>query len=333
MRLKRNEMPNFCAMILTVILIAGATSTCYSGPAMQHIAKAQKSQIEGNYANAISEFYAAIIKEPSYPFTYNYMAVISDVVLNDYDLAATFKEKALSLLKFRKSFMSNEIITNMPADKNTVNSLDEFSIDELDKAIKKLEEEKANLIKKIFDTIESPTYHTYIVLKPKKKLYTQSGTSSKALPPTAYAGQNEFKFLGFHNNWYKVGLTDLSVGWIKWKDINLIYRNKTKPIIKSKVEKFEIYKKFYANYKNSSFADKAKDKLDKLRDGVADEIENANNTIMLSDKSATISDDNTTSNKEQQITEKLKQLDDFYKKGLIDKEEYEKERKEALKEL
>ena len=105
MRFKPAKIPNFCVKVLVVSLISCASSICFSGSAETYIAKAQKFQAEGNYVNAITEFYNAIIKEPSYPYTYNHLAVISDIVLDDYDAAAIFYEKALSLLEFRKAFL------------------------------------------------------------------------------------------------------------------------------------------------------------------------------------------------------------------------------------
>ncbi len=147
MRFKPTKIPNFCVKVLVVSLISCTSSICFSGSAETYIAKAKNFQAEGDYANAITEYYNAIIKEPSYPYTYNHLAVISDIVLDDYDAVAVFYEKALSLLEFRKAFLDRRLVSTIPSDERASSSGGLFSVEKLDAAIKEIEEKKGNLIK------------------------------------------------------------------------------------------------------------------------------------------------------------------------------------------
>jgi len=335
MRFKPTKIPNFCVKVLVVSLISCASSTCFSGSAETYIAKAQKFQAEGNYVNSITEFYNAIIKEPSFPYTYNHLAVISNIVLGDYGAAAVFYEKALSLLEFRKAFLDRGLISTIPSDGSASNSRDLFSVDKLDAAIKEIEEKKRNLIKKMYVAIDSPIYPVYIAIKAKKNVYT-SPSKGKPIPPDSLAGQKEFMFLELQDNWYKVQLPSSNEGWIKSKDINLIYRNKAKPIMLSKAEKANVYKEFSIKFQNNVLAEKAKaisDKLTVETGGLIHAAKESQHANIVYGAQPAANENLSSDDKEQRIMVKLKKLEDFYKKGLIDQEEYEAKKKDILKEL
>ncbi|MGR3218412.1 MAG: hypothetical protein ACUZ8H_01160 [Candidatus Anammoxibacter sp.] len=351
MRFKSTKISIFCVKVLAVSLISCASSICYSGSAETYIARAQKFQAEGNYVNAITEFYNAIIKEPSYPYTYNHLAVISNIVLDDYYAAAGLYEKALSLLEFRKAFLEKGLISTVPSGGSKSNSGDLFSVEKLEAVIKEIEEKKRILIRKVYNAIDSPIYPIYIAIKEKKKVYT-SLFKGKPIPPDSLAGQKEFMFLELQNDWYKVQLPSSNVGWIKSNDINLIYRNKAEPIILSKVEKANVYNEFSIRFQNHVLAEKAKIISDKLVIETGVPIRTAkkpqSSSIAKSPQPAVNEPPHTNvaknsqppanknlspAEKEEQIMAKLKKLEDFFKKDLIDQEEYEAKKREILKEL
>jgi hypothetical protein len=257
-------------------------------------------------------------------------------VLDDYDAAAIYYEKALSLLEFRKVFLDKGLISINPAEGKDFNNAELFDPDKLNASINDIKVKKTKLIKKMYDAIDSPIYPVYIAIKKKKKIYTVPGSTGKPIPPDSLAGQREFMFLELQDNWYKVQLLSSNEGWIKSKDINLIYRNKAKPIVLSKAEKAKVYKEFSVNFQNNVLAEKAKAISDKLTVETgrsiraAKEPQHANIT-----KSAqpTANENLSPDDKEQRIMVKLKKLEDFYKKGLIDQEEYEAKKKDILKEL
>ena len=335
MRFKPTKILNFCMKIFVVSLISCTSSICFSGTAQTYIARAQEYQAEGNYVNAITEFYNAIIKEPSYPYTYNYLAVISDIVLDDYDAVTVFYEKALSLLNFRKAFLERGLVSTISSDVKTSSSENLFSMDKLDAAIKEIEEKKGNLIKKMYDAIDSPIYPVYIAIKAKKKVY-KGPSKGKSIPSDSLAGQKEFMFLELQDDWYKVQLPTSDKGWIKSKDINLIYRNKAKPIMLSKAEKAHAYREFSIKFQNHVLAEKAKAISDKLiiETGgpirVATEPQHAN---IAKTAQPVVNENLSPADKEQRIIARLEKLEDFFKKGLIDQEEYEAKKKDILKEL
>ncbi len=336
MRLKLIKFLDFCLRGLIVMLISFTSSVCFGGSAQTAISKAQEYQAEGNYVEAITAFYNGVIKDPSYPFTYKYLAVISDVVLDDYDAAAIFYEKALSLLEFRKVLLDKGLISVKPTERKDFNNVELFDTDKLIVAINDIKERKAKLTKKMFDAIDSPIYPVYVAIKKRKKIYTDPSPTGKPISPDSLAGQREFMFLALQDNWYKIQLPSSSEGWIKSKDINLIYRNKAKPMILSKSEKAEIYKKFSINFQNNVLAGKAKAISDKLSVETSGSIRATKKPKQVNIEESTQSSSNENlglDDKEQRIIAKLKKLDDFYKKGLIDQEEYELKKKEILKEL
>lgn len=247
---KKYRLNNYFKVFI-VIIISGICSETFSGPAETYINKAKSYQSQGNYVAALNEFHNAISKEPSSPDTYYYLGVITEVVLKDYHLSSVFYEKALSLLNFRKSFMDKELGSNGNSNFSNLKTTNAYlpSVSELNKSIKDIEEKKKTLIKKIYDSIGKPVSPVYIVLKNKKKVYSSPNSSGKAIPATS--GQKEFMFLGLQDNWYKVRFADTREGWVKWKDINLVYENKTKPLTLSNTEKTEAYEKFNVMYINS----------------------------------------------------------------------------------
>ncbi len=336
MRFKLIKIPNFCLKGLLVMLIYFASSICFGGSAQTAILKAQKFQAEGNYVEAITEFYNGVIKDPSYPFTYKHLAVISDVVLDDYDAAAIFYEKALSLLEFRKVFLDKGLISINSTEGKSFNNAELFDTDKLNVAINDIKEKKAKLIKKMFGAIDSPIYPVYVSIKKRKKIYTDPGLTGKPISPDSLAGQKEFMFLALQANWYKVQLPSSNEGWIKGKDINLIYRNKAKPIVLSKSEKVEIYKKFSINFRNNVLAKKAEAISDKLAvetSGQTRAAKKPQHTNIAKSGQSAANENLRSDDKEQRIMVKLKKLEDYYKKGLIDQEEYETKKKEILDEL
>lgn len=336
MRFKLIKIPNFCLKALIVTLISFASSVCFGGSAQTAISKALKFQAGGKYVEAIAEFYNGVIKDPSYPYTYNHLAVISDIVLDDYDAAAIFYEKALSLLEFRKVFLDKGLISINPAEGKAFNNAELFDSDKLNAAINDIKEKKAKLIKKMYDAIDSPIYPVYIAIKKKKKIYTGPGSTGKPIPPDSLAGQKEFMFLELQDNWYKVQLPSSNEGWIKSKDINLIYRNKAKPIMLSKAEKAKVYKEFSVNFQNNVLAEKAKAISDKLTVETGGSIRAAKepqHANIAKSAQPAANENLSPDDKEQRIMVKLEKLKDFYKKGLIDQEEYEAKKKDILKEL
>ncbi len=336
MRFKLIKISNFCLKALIVTLISFASSVCFGSSAQTAISKALKFQAEGDYVEAITEFNNGVIKYPSYPYTYSHLAIISDIVLDDCDAASIYYEKALSLLEFRKVFLDKGLISINPAEGNAFNNAELFDPDKLNVAINDIKGKKAKLIKKMYDAIDSPIYPVYIAIKKGKKIYTAPGSTSKPIPPDSLAGQREFQFLELQDNWYKVQLQSSNEGWIKSKDINLIYRNKAKPIVLSKAEKAKVYKEFSVNFQNNVLAGKAKAISNKLGVAIGRSIrtvkksqhENIAKSVQPVAKENLNQDD-----KEQRIMAKLKKLEDFYKKGLIDEEEYEAKKKKILMEL
>ncbi len=345
MQFKLIKRPGFGLKVLIVTLISFASSVCLGGSALTAISKAKEYQAEGNYVEAITEFYNGIIRDPSYPYTYSYLAVICDIVLDDYEAAAINYEKALSLLEFRKMFLDKGLISINSVEEKAIKNAELFDPDKLNVTINDINEKKAKLIKKMYETLDSPIYPIYVAIKKRKKIYTSPGSTSKSISPDSLAGQREFMFLALQDNWYKVQLPSSNEGWIKSKDINLIYRNKARPIILSKSEKAEMYNKFSINFQNNVLAEQSKAISNKLTVETGGPIRAAKKSqpaktakelqpVKITKEPQPTANESLRSNdKEQRIMIKLKKLEDYYKKGLIDQEEYETKKKEILDEL
>jgi len=263
----------FFIILQSAALLFVLNSISHGGQAESYIARAKKYQGEGEYTKAVNECYKCIKKNPSYPYAYYHLGEISDVVLNDYETSILCYEKALSLLKFRKIFLSEKFI---PADKD-VGGIKETgetsmnSVDKVDAAISDINTKKDQLLEKIFHSIENPVYPTYTVIKKNKDIYSKPEMFSKAILEGSPEGQNELEFLGLYNNWYLVKLPTMDKGWVKWKDINLIYQKKTNPARLSKEEKARKYESFTRKYRNSTQAENASKKMDQLYFELANE--------------------------------------------------------------
>lgn len=329
-----------CIMVLFVIYVVSISSLCFSGQAESYITKAKKFENEGQYSTAINEYFKAINKEPSHPYTYYHLGIISEFVLNDYNSSAQFYEKALSLLKFNNIFISEELLFNNDQNLNKKNIIPTLSSPEKpDYTIADIESRKTVLVEKIFNSIENPIYPINIVLKQKKGVYSEPISSSKSISVEKLEGQNEFKFLEITDNWYRVELPSKSEGWIKWKDINLIYQNKSNPVRFSKLEKAKEYAIFNKKFSNNVLSVKAKGKMDILFYEIAMESNQIEDyKVYLSN----CPDGKFVNNSKMRIaqiqndlgkTQKLKKLEDLYKKGLIDEKNYLKKKNEISKGL
>ena len=82
---------------------------------------------------------------------------------------------------------------------------------------------------------------TQKLIKKEKYGYCEHKRYSKAILKGATNEQKELEYLGLRDNWYLVKLPTMSKGWVKWKDINLIYQNKTNPVRLTKEEKAGTY--------------------------------------------------------------------------------------------
>lgn len=263
----------FCVILQSAASLFVLNLISFAEQAQTYIARAKKYQGEGEYTKAVNECYKCIKKEPSYPYAYYHLGEIVDVVLNDYETSILCYEKALSLLKFRKILLSEEFIPAVKdeggikeAEKTSMNS-----VDKIDAAISDVNTKKDQLLEKIFHSIEKPIYPTYIVIKKNKDVYSKPEMYSKAILEGTPEGQNELEFLGLHNNWYLVKLPTMDKGWVKWKDINLIYQNKTNPARLSKEKKARKYESYVRKYRNSTQAENASKKMDQLYFELANE--------------------------------------------------------------
>lgn len=192
-------------------------SISFGAQAESYIARANKFQGEGEYTKAVNEYYKCIKKKPSYPYAYYHLGELIDVVLNDFESSILYYEKALSLLNFRKTFLS-EGFTPAAKDVDVENETENTSmnsIDKIDAAISDINTKKVQLLEKIFHSIEEPIYPTYIVIKQKKDVYSEPKMYSKAILEGAPNEQKELEYLGFHNNWYLVKLPTMNKGWVK----------------------------------------------------------------------------------------------------------------------
>ncbi len=265
--LKKNI--RYYILFIVVIHVTSINYTCFAGTSEPLINRAKKFQMDGEYANAFNEYYKAIIKEPANPATYEYLAVLSELILKDYTAASIFYEKELSLIEYKNElFKKRDSFTNID-DNETVNEIDEVS-----KKIVAIKSKKSELVSKILEGFSRPIYPTYIVLKNKKKVYKKPVVTSKPITGATDNNQREFVFLSLYNNWFKVRVSSTVEGWINWKDINLIYQNNIKPLILSKREKVNRLETFVYNFASTDFAANAMNQIDKIYFEIAEEINN-----------------------------------------------------------
>ena len=263
----------FSIIIQSIALLTCLNTISLGAPEDSYITRAQDFQADGEYAKAISEYYKCIKKNPSYPYAYYHLGIISETILNDYDSVILYYEKALSLHKFKKAFLTEDFIpaTKDAGEKTGTKNKGNDSIEKIDAAVADINGRKDDVIEKIFHSIEKPAYPTYVIIKPKKNVYSKPIIIAKVILEGDPNGQRELEFVELRDNWYMVKLPSGDTGWVKWKDINLIYQSRANPVRLSNEEKAGKYESFTAKYQNSPLVEKARDKADRLYYKIANE--------------------------------------------------------------
>ncbi len=265
-------------MIQSIALLTCLNTISLGAQEDSYITKAQKFQTNGEHTKAINEYYKCLKKNPSNPYAYYHLGVISEAILNDYDSVILYYEKALSLHKFKRAFLSKDLIpvTKGAEEETRAKNKGNDSIKKIDVAVADINSKKKNVIKKIFHSIEKPVSNIYVVIKPKKDVYSKPINFTKVILKGDPDGQREFEYVELRDNWYMVKLPSGDEGWVKWKDINVIYQSKTNPVRLSNEEKAEKYQSFTTEYQNSPLVEKARDKADRLYYKIANEIQSKN---------------------------------------------------------
>jgi tetratricopeptide (TPR) repeat protein len=209
-----------------------------------------KFQEQGRYTEAITKYYNIIEKNPKNLKAYYNLAMILEIVLEDYKSAILLYDKAISIAE-------NKIAFFIPGQEGE-------SKEELNNILSKLNKEKEDSIQKMFNSIDGITFPRYIELKSGKKLFSQPFEKSEKLDASSFGRKNEFRFIDIKNNWYRLITNSTDQAWVNGNDIRMIYRNSNERIAKNGNEKAEGYQRFANSFPEHELAKEAEKRMNKL---------------------------------------------------------------------
>lgn len=206
-------------------------------------------QNEGRYPEAITEYYKVLEMGPQNLYAYYNLAYIIEIVLEDFGSSIKFCDKALSIAENIKSFSSS--------------GTKGINKDEIDTITLKLKERRSILIQKMFNSIEGPSYPRYVVIESKKKIFSQPKANAREIIKTSVEMRKDVRFLKMKNDWYQVMAFSGEIGWVRGKDVQLVYMNSNERIELPVSEMVKRYKKISNNFADN-MALKSKERIDEL---------------------------------------------------------------------
>lgn len=237
----------WCLIAISLILLSGAINNSFAKDG-QSLDTAIKHLLAGRYPDAITEYYEIIEKDPQNVNAYYNLAVIIELILEDYESSMKFIDKALSIAENKKLF---SLYGQEGMDKENI-----------DNTIPKIKARKESLIQKIFNSIEGAIFPRYIVLKTGKTVSTSpfASNSEKSSISTTKT-ENEIRFIGIKNNLYQVATHSGELAWVKGDNIRLIYQNSNEKVMSTDDEKMARYKDFVNSFIDHKSTLEAKKKI------------------------------------------------------------------------
>jgi len=207
-------------------------------------------QNEGRYPEAITEYYQVLEAGPQNLYAYYNLAYIIEIVLEDFGSSIKFCDKAISIAENIKSFSGPET--------------KDINKDELDTITLKLKERKKIIIQKIFNSIEGLSFPRYVVLKPGKKIFSKPDMNAKEISKSSVSMRKDVRFHKLKNNWYQVTVFSGEIGWVRGKDVQLVYVNSNERIELLVYEMIARYKEISNNFVDNNMSLKSKERIDEL---------------------------------------------------------------------
>lgn len=293
-----------CLFCLQVIYFC----TCFAAN-NKNLTTAIKLKNEGKYPESITKYYDIIETSPLELDAYYNLAELLKTVLADYETAMRLYDKALSIAENKITFFT--------PDEGNRNK------DELNDLISNINKTKSNLIEEIFNSIQGMKSPRYIVLKTGKK------TSSKSLTNT----NNEHKFKHIINNKYYVYTTSDENVWIDGNNIRMIYKNSNERNILPHVEMATRYSAFAKSFPNHKYAIQARNKSNEINKALAQANVRTKTVPKQQTKITNVTTQKPPTPTQKSTQHQLKEVDDRYKKGIINDEERKRLRMEILTNL
>lgn len=212
------------------------------------IKKGKKLKSDGDYPSAITAFTKSIKREPENIEAYYQLGIIFEEVMHDYDKAVSLYNNVVTLSGERKPSVTEEELQEF----NTLVVNSQKSID--------------RVIGKKFESLEKLKLPLYIITKPDKRVFKEPQKNIFSINSIykTNSNTNEFRCLGFKDNWYQINIPSSGLGWISGKNVLKIIQKKEGVIETSLAGKAAQYERFVDLYPDSSFASEAREREDSI---------------------------------------------------------------------
>ena len=201
---------------------------------------------EGDYVSAISKFTKSMQTDPNNLEADYQLGLVLEDVLHYYDETISIYYNIIELSKVLK-------VPNTEEDQKKMDDL----VGNAKKGIDRV-------LGKKFESLEKPKIPIYIKVKPDRNIAEKPDIISNSIFNTSNADSNMFKLESFDENWYRIDVPSVGIGWVNGKDVLEIILREVRDVEFDITEKISDYERFIEQYPDSFYTPDAKERLEGL---------------------------------------------------------------------